>query len=426
MSSQAPHKSTIKSIKCTSCGAPLALRAGHKIRSLTCQYCGAVMDTRDEFAVLDKFVNQDKPITPLDIGMQGEINDIEFTIIGMVASTAEGSTWVDYLLYSPTHGYAWLSYQQGHLLFERRVRDLPDNNLNYLKHRLGSRFYVDGKQYQLFDHYQSTISYVAGELTWIAKRGDTSAVIEAINPPYLYNQEQTHGETEYYLGQYLNAEDVLNSFGAFEHRYPPQGIHPAQPMQKPFLKALNQAAKPFAIIAVLAFLLITFFFDGTRVSSFNVSANDVQNGTQTRYPINIDKPKAIIQLKTRSRMPHPYVQFDTFLRTDDNTYIDIGKNLSGLPASMKIDSWVEANYNMTSFFKAPKAGTYYLEFRPGRVASSPAYSAEKTQVTVQVKQGIYTRQYVLWLLILSLAGLLLYPISRMLYENKRWKGAQGD
>ncbi|CAA6800171.1 MAG: Unknown protein [uncultured Thiotrichaceae bacterium] len=426
MSVQAPHKTTIRSIKCTSCGAPLALRAGHKIRTLTCQYCGAVMDTRDEFAVLDKFINQEKPITPLDIGMQGEIKGIEFTIVGIIASTAEGSTWVDHLLYSPTHGYAWLSYQQGHLVFERRVRDLPDNNLNYQKHRLGSRFYAGGRAYKLFDHYTSTISYVAGELTWIAKRGDTSSVIEAIKPPYQYSQEQTEGETEYYLGEYQNAEEVLNSFGAIEHRHPPQGIHPAQPMKKPFLKALHKAAKPFAIIALLAFLLINIFFDGNTMSSFYVLASDVQTGKQTRYPIKIDKPKAIIQLKIQSRMPQPYVQFDTILGSDNNTYIDIGKNLSGLPKTMKINSWVEANYNMTSLFKAPKAGTYYLEFRPGRVAAAPSNTSEKTRITVQVTQGIYTRKYFIWLLIFSLTGLLLYPVFRMLYENKRWKGAHGD
>lgn len=425
MSVRAPVNTTIRSIKCSSCKAPLALRAGHKIRTLTCQYCGAVMDTRAEFAILDKFINQEKPITPLEIGMQGEIKDIEFTIVGIVSSIAEGHSWVDHLLYSPTHGYAWVSYQNGHFLFERRVRDLPDNNLHYLKHRLGSRFYVAGKEYQLFDHYKSTITYVSGELTWLAKRGDNSSIIEAIKPPFQYSQEQKKGETEYYLGEYQNAENLLNSFGAIDNRNHPHGIHPAQPIHKPFLKALHKSAKPFVVIALFAFLLVNIFFDGEIVSSFHVSATDVQAGVQTRFPIKIDKPKAIIQLKTHSRMPHPYIQFDTILRTDDNTYIDIAKNLSGLPKSMKIDSWVEANYNMNSLFKAPKAGTYYLEFRPGRVATT-SNSIETTRLTVQVTQGIYTRKYFIWLLILSIIAVILYPISRILYENKRWKGAHGD
>ena len=103
----------ISSIRCTACGAPLTLHGGgHKIQTLNCAYCGAVMDARHDFAVLAQFANQHRPECPLELGMQGKLKGVDFTIIGMIAWFAEGE-WVDLLLYSPTHGYAWLSYEQG-------------------------------------------------------------------------------------------------------------------------------------------------------------------------------------------------------------------------------------------------------------------------------------------------------------------------
>ena len=78
---QAP---TVKSIRCTTCAAPLKLYGGgHKILTLTCEYCGSVMDVRREFELLHQFKNHaKKPACPIELGMQGQFYGVTFTAIG--------------------------------------------------------------------------------------------------------------------------------------------------------------------------------------------------------------------------------------------------------------------------------------------------------------------------------------------------------
>ncbi|MGI9507513.1 MAG: DUF4178 domain-containing protein, partial [Geminicoccaceae bacterium] len=75
----------IKAINCTSCGATLDVLGGHRVRSLTCGYCGSVMDRHADFKLLQEYRDRpDRPITPLAIGMQAMLKGVSFTIIGMI------------------------------------------------------------------------------------------------------------------------------------------------------------------------------------------------------------------------------------------------------------------------------------------------------------------------------------------------------
>ncbi len=71
------------------------------------------------------------------------------------------------------------------------------------------------KTFQLYEQYQSEITYVEGDLTWIANLGDTVDVIEAIAPPNILAYEKTKNETEYYVGEYLPAKDVYTAEALF-------------------------------------------------------------------------------------------------------------------------------------------------------------------------------------------------------------------
>ena len=81
----------LSSIRCTGCGAPLKLHGGgHKIQTLNCEYCGAILDARHDFAVLAQFANQRRPDCPLTLGMQAKFKGVDFTVIGMIGWFAEG------------------------------------------------------------------------------------------------------------------------------------------------------------------------------------------------------------------------------------------------------------------------------------------------------------------------------------------------
>lgn len=193
----------LKSINCTHCGAPLELRGGHQVHSRTCEYCGSVLDTQAGYAVVAQYKKmKDKmPDLPLKIGMTGMLYGVEFSIIGFIEycyrEAGEEERWVSYQLYSPTHGYIWLTWEYStpkRYQFSRRVRSWSPN-------------YERTKS-----QYTAETTFVAGELTWIAKLGDRVRMGQTYEPNISF--EKSQDENEYYTNQYLNTNTVHRAFGA--------------------------------------------------------------------------------------------------------------------------------------------------------------------------------------------------------------------
>jgi hypothetical protein len=106
----------------------------------------------------------------------------------MVGRYAEGG-WVDLLLFSPTHGYTWLTYENGHYTFARRTRTCLGSEMWTQALKLSVE--CGEQRFRLYERYEAEITYVAGELTWLAQVGDRSTVAEAIAPPWLLSAEKT-------------------------------------------------------------------------------------------------------------------------------------------------------------------------------------------------------------------------------------------
>ncbi|OUD12536.1 DUF4178 domain-containing protein [Thioflexithrix psekupsensis] len=202
----------LKQINCTQCGAPLTLLGGHQVHSRVCEYCGAVLDTQENYAVVAQYqeMQEKMPNLPLKIGMKGLLRGVEFTIIGFIEYAYRERNepeeyWVSYQLYSPTHGYVWLTWEYKRpkrYEFSRRVRSW---NPNYER---------------IKEEYTAEVTFIAGELTWIAKLGDTSTLGQTYDPNI--SMERNQDEVEYYHNHFFNADTIHRAFGvdvkAFEAR----------------------------------------------------------------------------------------------------------------------------------------------------------------------------------------------------------------
>ena len=208
--------SKIYSIKCPNCSAPLKIQGGGRITTITCQYCGSVIDINKHYRVLYQFRHKYRPPVPLKLGMQGEIKGVKWTIIGWVSyKTVELPTqrWSEFFLYSEIYGYAWLVYDEKQFYFSRRVRDFPLLMWEKRK-RPRTIFYRRGHFVAKEDSYIAEIDFVQGELTWIAKAGDK---IECWD----YNGsrarslsiEKSKDEIEVYLNEKLRPQSIHEAFG---------------------------------------------------------------------------------------------------------------------------------------------------------------------------------------------------------------------
>ncbi len=400
----------VKSIQCKSCAAPLNLYGGgHRIRTLNCEYCGAVMDVREDFAILDKFTNQNKPTCPLDIGMEGEIKGISFIIIGMIGYRSHyGDRWTDLSLFSETHGYAWLSYQLGHFSFSRRVRDLPDRDMTHLD--VHSRFRVKGISYTFFEAYQGEITYVAGELTWVAKVGDKNIYRDAISPPMMFSMEESENEREYYLSEYIDPAEIKSSFtfNFDSHRSSP---HPGQPFIAPIREALSNISRIPLALSLLFIIVLGFIGEGKTV--FTEKLADFSTGLTIVRDFQIDNSSHLVEVRFNNSFANRWIIKDITLFDEQSEVFSFGSQLSSKNQSSLQKQTGEAR------FKIKKPGSYSLRMK---VSKGNNYSNPNRSQAIQlsVRQGVIGNRYFKYLLIISLISFLVFYISRHFFEKKRW------
>jgi hypothetical protein len=202
-------------IKCTNCAAPLDILGGGRVNTVTCSYCHSILDMNDHYKVLAKFNDTKRPQGPFQIGMRGNIKGVEWTIIGWIAyRTAEfpAEEWSEFFLYSPTHGYAWLVYENSKVYFSKRVRDF--DLLAWQEKKPKTLFYHKGHYLQKEASYLTYIDYVEGELNWVAKFGDKFTTWDYDGVGFqVLNIEKTNEEIEVYHTERLDKGDIYNAFG---------------------------------------------------------------------------------------------------------------------------------------------------------------------------------------------------------------------
>lgn len=423
------HNRDVKSIRCTSCGAPLTLHGGgHKVRTLNCDYCGAVMDVHKEFKILAKFnrAKTMRPECPLDLGMQGEIQGIEFTIIGMVGwKSVYGDTWIDLLLFSPTHGYTWLSYNDGHYVFSRRIRDIPDRDLTYGLEPKRDKVIFSGREYLFFERYNAEITYVAGELTWLAKVGDKTQQSEAIDPPFLLSSDKRKKEREFYVGEYLDAAYIHEQFAASDELPEKQGIHPAQPYSSPKLRALGKAAQLFTLITMVVGLLIFFMMGGHNILSKHITSAQLQNKASYTTTFEVTKPRRLIKLRMLTDLNNAWSYFEVEVNKDGKNILGLGKEVS-FYSGYDGEHWSEGDSTTTALFRVPEAGTY--ELKVTQVEGGQQYQQNPPAVSINllIYQGYVSPRYFFYLGIISLILAAFYLYRRYRFETKRWADVMDD
>jgi hypothetical protein len=408
---------SVYAINCPSCGGTLeVLGGGRQISSLTCKYCGSVLDTENEYKVLAKFAKVTLPKSPFRLGMQGVIQGVAFTIIGMVAfSCVKGrsvgeDTWLDFMLFSPTHGYAWLSYEEGNTIFSRRTRDLPSRDMAKLSPK--DKFTFQNQNYQFYEAYRAYVTYVQGELTWIARRDDMIRIYEAIRPPFGVALEKNFNESEYSISEYLDAAEVYKSFGITAS--PEEKFHPLKPFLAPKTKAFSKASALFAGVALLMVIILSIFHDGKLI------AEDAFNALSRTIAFHIDNPEHLVELDIESNVDNNWIYFDiSVLDADDEEVYALGEEISYYHGYEGGESWSEGSRSATAFFKVERAGDYRLEFS----APENSYSFY-THVTI--RENVVRSLYFVILLVIFGLGTLIYLVKYASYYSKLWKHTQED
>jgi len=156
---------------CPSCGASLEYHAGFG-ESVACPTCKAVVELegdRRTVVLKQNELAQRQPLLPL--GSKGAIRGADYEIIGFMSrKDEEGSEWEEYLLFSRSAGFLWLTHAAGEWYLGEVLNSLPDDR--------GEEAQFAGKLYRRQSMYTATTTYVLGEFNWRVRIGDAVRVME--------------------------------------------------------------------------------------------------------------------------------------------------------------------------------------------------------------------------------------------------------
>lgn len=416
----------VRRIRCTQCGAPLALYGGHKVETITCSYCGSILDPHDALAVLaaHRQAEAKRAHLPLGLGDRGTLWGVEMTVIGLITYRADGERWTDFCLFSPTHGYVWLSWQVGHFVLMRRRRDLPTPRGDWQRLDTKQKIWMGAREYRLFEAYSAQVVDVAGELPWWAEVGDTLAMGDAVAPPYALSQEREGEEVEYYEGEYLAPAAIEQAFGLERALPKPQGVHPAQPYRpRAFDLALGSAGRLFGGFAVIALLyvllggrgetILTQRFDWPQISGPAGAASE-------RFEVT--DADRLLKLKLRSPVDNGWLWLDLALTRGGETFFEIGKEISYYHGVEGGESWSEGSRTASTLLEVPEPGSYGLRLR----VSESGGSQSQLPVTVEVRQGVLLARWLVGLVVVTGIAALWPAARRATFEKRRWAPVAED
>ncbi len=410
----------LASINCTSCGSPLPALAGHRAKSLICNYCGAVMDRHNEYRLLAQYRDMQRPEGPFQIGMSGDLFGIAHTIVGIVGINAViegyGYSWTNYQLYSPTHGYSWMTWSDGHLTHSRKTRDLPETGGNFA---YKAPLAAAGRVFKMYEEYVARVTYLEGELTWVPELGDATRVIEAIDPPYGYAVALGGTETEFEFSTYLDRAETLAAFGVDDQMPRAGNVHPIQPFIPGTLHtALAKVGKIFAPLAVVIALVVLTMGQGQKITETTIQ--DPFAGGAVTFPLQ--NTARLAEIRITANVYNSWSWYDMEL-----THVDTDETIAEFDGGVEYyagrdsdGAWTEGSQSTSFRFRPPFAGAYRLNVTAGDPQSA------RVPLRVEVRENVMVTRYLF--LLAGFAMLMWVSLwwRRSVFEGRRWGSDEDD
>ncbi|WP_306046404.1 DUF4178 domain-containing protein [Nioella sp. MMSF_3534] len=439
------------SVNCTSCGAGLDVLGGGRVMVHICPYCGAELDAQDNYAVIAKFDGLQRPDSPFRIGMSGKIRGADYTVIGMLEFReryrGQTWTWIDHQLYSPTHGYAWLTIEDGHLVFTRRYRRpvwLSEGQVERANHP--PTITIDGERYRYYETSTGEITFAEGEFTWAPKIGDKTTTVTVLSDEAMLGFSQTNQEREVYRSELVDSAEVSASFGVSNPPVP-QGVHPMTPYQS---GGNDRFMLITSLIALVACIVLAIFFDtrnGTLVgdpivletrqipAAVPITIPNVTgpvrltfDGTPYVAPTLANPPSLPVYARASIDLAHPDGR--SVPEAPRRAVVTVGGQRQGAAAGSR---------NHTELvFPSAMAGDYQLNLRwsgqgptsantragfEGEITSASQLHFSEGNVTIRTYAGISSGYWLYRLAVVFLILAIVALLGKWNFNRKRWSGS---
>lgn len=415
-----------ETIKCLSCGGPIALHSFGARQRVVCPHCGSTLAPADSGALtLLAAASRKHQPSVLPLHARGTLAGLEWEIIGICwrRCVVDGIAypWQEFLLFNPWHGVRWLIYSNsdGHWQLGRSLDGAPEI--------LKQRHHTVRLAKQTFKHFQGAIAvvtYVEGEFTWEVHVGDQAEINDFIAPPHGLSIEQSSGpdgvELNFTAAEHLEPAEVWRAFKRPGKPPPTRGVGALRP--NPWHRT-RRSLWLSCLVFVAAWWLLSARLEADRQPVVAFHQDHIGFAEPLSQEIKIGEPgvpTAIQFALSAAPLDNAWAYADVLLvnlATQDA--VGFGLEASYYHGVDGGESWSEGSSRATATIGGVEGGQYLLQITPQRGGTGP----EPLTYEVELIQDVYLQRYVVLSLLVILAFPLLAWLCGWLFERRRWKNS---
>ena len=410
-------------LNCTQCGAGLDILGGGRVRTHVCSYCGAELDAQDDYRVIQQFRDMKRPETPFDLGMSGTLWGAEFTVIGTMAwAEYHGGRswhWVEHQIYSPTHGYGWLTVEDGYVTFTRKSREISspggvsEMTIEHSENRPSVTF-----QHQTFRYYASgraSPTFIEGEFNFRPSMEDSIRYVSLMSGDRMLDIVESRTEREYEVTELPDQAALLTSFGVPKNRWPrPRGVHPLDVIERTPLQSFT---RNLAIVATIVTLIlgVVLSFRGEVIAQSEAS----KVGQEIELPFRVTNDTGLTEISISANARNSWAWFEAELTdAEDQPVAAFERGIEYYYGS----DWSEGSQTgRTKLDLPPGDYTLYLSMTEAEVDWTGGVKA--AIMSARVRQGVANALW-MWSVALIFGFIsFLFLGQRFWRMSRRWSGS---
>lgn len=415
------------SFNCTSCGAGQDLLGGGRVRVHVCGYCGAELDVQDDFRIMAQFRDMVRPESPFDIGMEGTIWGVPFTVIGTIGWIEQYGAkiweWTDHQVFSPTHGYAWLTVEDGHIVFTRKIRDVPspasiswatiESSESRPTVRLGDRtfrYYGSGEARPVF---------IEGAFNFAPDLRTRVRYVALVCGHRMLTISETSGEREYEMSVLPDAGEIATSFGLSAERLPlARGVHVLDEIER---SPTQLFVRNVALVTAAASLGLALFM--SEMGRDVVVTDRVPADRTLSVPFEVSEGDRLTEIAIWADVQNSWASFEAeLLDAEGEPVAGFEREVGYYTGVEGGERWHEGKQLAETRLRLA-AGAYTLEVQPTGGEVDWANGRLASQMFVRISEG-HTNPWWLvgtGLLFFVIGGAFLF--QRFTHDARRWAGS---
>lgn len=423
----------VKALSCPNCGGQVQVSEARGTAIIACGHCGSTLNKHENFKVAEAYQNRPKILTPFEVGQVALYRGVRFDLIGIAKWQQVGAsryTWVDHLLYSPTHGYLWVSLENGNYTVSRRVRGVtnPKRPVRYnpeVHQYLG----FDGVVYGYWDEYTAELVAIEGEMNWHARLGETSRVLEVVKEPDFLEIELQDQEQILSKGHWLSPLAVQDMFGL--ETPPPQSYTECGPRPVHIGPIWARGFLPLFLVGLLCFIALMFFdtrtdrlaaarpqFDGVPSPAETADWTDEQWDRHSYFlPFTVPENRRLISLTlTTQNLVNAWAYFEIeVLDEDDETVAYIGREAGYYEGRDSDGQWREYERGRLRIKLPPGRYTTVLTLSETATARTPG------RVDISIEGQAHNGKMLRWLGLILLATGVFWAYNAYKARENKWE-----